>query len=122
MNRILLVEEHNTLREALASALDRQPDFTVGAQTASLGDATLAVAIAGIDVAVVDPDLPDGDGLELIRELCDAQPRSIPVLVLTKSFDPAAHALALKAGASEVLATDVSFEEIILVIRRIVEY
>jgi DNA-binding NarL/FixJ family response regulator len=122
MTCILLVEPHNVLRETLASALNRQPDFEVGAQTASLAEGRIAVAIGGLDVAVVDPDLPDGDRLELVRELSNARPQSIPMLILTKSFDPAVHDLAQKAGASKVLTTEVSFEEIFWVIRRIVEY
>jgi DNA-binding NarL/FixJ family response regulator len=121
MTRMLLVEDHNTLREALAVALNRQPDFEVGAQTASLADGRSAMALGGVDVAIVGSELPDGYVFELVQELRDAHPRSIPVLVLTRSFDPAVYDLALKAGASEVLTTEVSFEEIFQVIRRIAE-
>jgi two-component system, NarL family, response regulator DevR len=122
MNRILLVEDHNVVRDALASALNREPDLEVGAQTRSLAEARIAVALGGIDAAIIDLDLPDGDGLELVQELRDGQPRSIPVLVLTKNLDPAVHDLALKAGASEVITTLVSIEEIRWTLRRIAQY
>jgi DNA-binding NarL/FixJ family response regulator len=122
VSRILLAEEHNAVREALADALNRQPDFEVVAQTASLADARRAMALGGVDVAVVGSELSDGYGLELVQELRDAHPRSIPVLVLTRSLDPAMHDLALKAGASEVLTTLVSIEEILWTLRRIASY
>jgi DNA-binding NarL/FixJ family response regulator len=46
MNRILLVEDHNVVRDALASALNREPDLEVGAQTRSLAEARITVALA----------------------------------------------------------------------------
>jgi DNA-binding NarL/FixJ family response regulator len=122
MNRILLVEDHNVVRDALASALNREPDLEVGAQTRSLAEARIAVALGGIDAAIIDLDLLDGDGFELVQELRDGQPRSIPVLVLTKNLDPAVHDLTLKAGASEVITTLVSIEEILWTLRRIAQY
>ena len=108
MNKILLVEDHNALREALASGLNQQPDMEVVAQTGSLGEGRSAIELGGMDVAVVGPELPEEDGLELVSELHNIQPHSIPVLVLTKSLDPSVHDQLLKAGASEVLSTDFS--------------
>jgi DNA-binding NarL/FixJ family response regulator len=122
MNRILLVEDHNVVRDALTSGLNREPGLEVGAQTRSLAEARIAVALGGIDAAIIDLDLPDGDGFELVQELRDGQPRSIPVLVLTKNLDPAVHDLTLKAGASEVITTLVSIEEILWTLRRIAQY
>jgi DNA-binding NarL/FixJ family response regulator len=52
-----------------------------------------------------------------VRELHNAQPNSIPVVVLTASVDSGVRDLALKAGASEVLTTEASFEEILQVVR-----
>jgi DNA-binding NarL/FixJ family response regulator len=118
---ILLIEYHTVLRDALASELNRQPDMEVVAHTGSLDEGHLALALGGINFGVVDPDLPDGDGLELVSELHNAQPRSIPVLVLTTNLEPNEHDLALKAGAREVLSTEVSFEEVFLTIRRIAD-
>jgi hypothetical protein len=54
-----------------------------------------------------------------VRELRDAQPRTIPTLVLPTSLDPDVYDLALQAGASEVLAPGASFEDLILALRRL---
>jgi len=120
MKRILLVEGHNVFREVLASELDRMPNLEVAAQASSLAEARSAASLGGIDIACVAHDLPDGDGFELVRELRDVQPHSIPTLVvLTTSLDPAVHDLALQAGASDVLTTRASFEELLHTLIRI---
>ncbi len=60
MNRVLLVDDHATFREPLAFMLNREPEFEVVAQVGSLAEARRA--LEGIDLAVVDLDLPDGNG------------------------------------------------------------
>ncbi|HZB83498.1 MAG TPA: hypothetical protein VE288_11735, partial [Rubrobacteraceae bacterium] len=73
--RILLVTEHNAFREALAARLNQEEDLEVIWQAGSLAD-TRGVHLNGIDVALVDPLLPDGDGLELIREMSVVNPNA----------------------------------------------
>ena len=114
--RILLVAEHNAFREALAIRLDQEEDLEVAWQAGSVAD-TRDVHLDGIDVAVVDPLLPDGDGLVLIREVSVAKPNAL-ALVLSHKLDPAMHHQALGAGAVEVLTTKASMEELINAVRR----
>jgi len=117
--RILLVAEHNAFREALAIRLDQEEDLEVAWQAGSVAD-TRDVHLDGIDVAVVDPLLPDGDGLVLIREVSVANPNAL-ALVLSHKLDPATHHQALGAGAVEVLTTNASMEEVINAVRRSAE-
>jgi DNA-binding NarL/FixJ family response regulator len=117
--RILLVAEHNAFREALAIRLDQEEDLEVAWQAGSVAD-TRAVHLDGIDVAVVDPLLPDGDGLVLIREVSVANPNAL-ALVLSHKLDPAMYHQALGAGAVEVLTTNASMEEVINAVRRSAE-
>ncbi len=117
--RILLVAEHNAFREALAIRLNQEEDLEVAWQAGSVAD-TRGVHLDGIDVAVVDPLLPDGDGLVLIREVSVANPKAL-ALVLSYRLDPAMHHQALGAGAVEVLATNASMEEVINAVRRSAE-
>ena len=117
--RILLVAEHNAFREALAIRLDQEEDLEVAWQAGSVAD-TRDIHLDGIDVAVVDPLLPDGDGLALIREVSVANPNAL-ALVLSYRLDPAMHYQALGAGAVEVLTTGASIEELISAVRRSVE-
>lgn len=117
--RILLVTDHNAFREALAVRLNQEEDLEVAWQAGSLAD-TREVHLDGVDVAVVDPLLPDGDGLVLIREVTVANPNAW-ALVLSHRLDLAMHHQALGAGANEVLTTTASLEEVINAVRRSAE-
>ena len=114
--RILLVANHNVFREALAIRLNQEDDLEVAWQSGSMAD-TRYIHLNGVDVAVVDPLLPDGDGLELIREVSVANPNAL-ALVLSHRLDPAVYHQALGAGAVEVLATNIGIEEVINAVRR----
>jgi DNA-binding NarL/FixJ family response regulator len=116
VNRVLLVDDHATFREPLAFMFEREPDFEVVAQGGSLADARCV--LEGVDLAVVDLDLPDGDGTELIGELRAANPRGM-VLVLTASSERAAHARAVEAGAAGVLHKSVRIKDVVGAARRL---
>ena len=114
--RILVVAPHNAFRQALAMRLDQEEDLQVAWQAGSITD-TRDVHLDGIDVALVDPLLPDGDGLKLIREVSVANPKAL-ALVLSHKLDEALYQQALGAGAVEVLATNTGLEEVIDAVRR----
>jgi DNA-binding NarL/FixJ family response regulator len=117
MNRVLLVEDHATFREPLAFMLNRESEFEVVAQVGSLAEARRA--LEGIDLAVVDLDLPDGNGTELIGELRASNPHGM-VLVLTASAEREAYARAVEAGAAGVLHKSSSIRDVIEAARRLV--
>ena len=116
MIRVLLVDDHATFRESLAFMFDREPELTVVAQAGSLAEAR--GMLEGVDVAVVDLDLPDGDGTELIGELRAVNPRGM-VLVLTASADREAHGRAVEAGAAGVLHKSARIGDLIDAVRRL---
>jgi DNA-binding NarL/FixJ family response regulator len=89
----------------------------VVAQAGSLAESR-QVDPEGIDVALVDAFLPDGDGAELIREFGRSNPR-VALLALTASFDPAVHARLLEAGADEVHIKNAALAELVGAIRRL---
>lgn len=117
--RILLVVKHNAFREALAIRLNQEDGLEVAWQAGSVSD-TRDVHLDGIDVAVIDPLLPDGDGLILIRELSVANPNA-SALVLSHKLDRGLYQEALGAGAAEALSTNTSIEEVINAVRRSAE-
>ena len=113
---ILLVIEHHAFREALAVRFNQEEDLEVAWQAASATEAR-NVHLNGIDVAVVDPRLPDGGGLELIREVSVANPNASS-LALSPELDAAMRQQALGAGATEALHASSSIEEVISAVRR----
>ena len=114
--RILIVAAHNVFREALVARLSQEADLEVAWQAGSVAD-TRDIHLDGINVAVIDPLLPDGDGMALIREVSVANPNAV-ALVFSPKLDPAVYHQALGAGAVEVLATDAPIQEFIDAIRR----
>ena len=110
LSRIMLVEDHATFREPLAFMFDREPDFEVVAQAGTLAEARRN--LGGVDLAVVDLDLPDGDGTDLIGALRAVNPRGM-ALVLTANADREAYARAVEAGAAGVLHKTVRIQQVV---------
>ena len=114
--RVLLVEDHTFLREALALALAREPDLAVVGQAGSLAEARSQ--LDGVDVAILDLALPDGDGADLIPELHAANPVAV-ALVLTASGGLRDAARAVEAGAADVVHKSAPLATVIDALRRL---
>jgi len=118
MIRVLLVDDHASFRQPLAFIMEREPDIAVVGQAGSLAEASRM--IEGVDVAIVDLDLPDGNGVDLISDLRSANSNGA-VVVLTASVDRVELARAVEAGAAGILHKSVRIEEIINAVRRLSE-
>ena len=118
MQRILLVEDHASFRQTLAFIFDQEPEFEVVAQAGSLAEARRDALGFRADLGVIDLSLPDGEGVELIRELREAN-REFAALILTASLDKAEHARAVEAGAAGVLHKSADVDEILDATRRL---
>lgn len=110
MPRVFLVDDHEIVRRGLVDLLSSVPDFTVVGEAASVGEALARIPGSGADVAVLDVRLPDGNGVELCRELRDRMPE-MKALMLTSYSDDEALFDAIMAGASgfvlkQILGTD----------------
>ena len=117
--RILLVDDHAAVREALASAFEQQAGFEVVGQAASLAEARQMIeALQEVDVAVVDLGLSDGYGGDVIGELRVSNPQA-QALVLSASIDRAEVARAVESGAAGVLHKAVHLVEVVDAVRRL---
>jgi DNA-binding NarL/FixJ family response regulator len=116
MIRVLLVDDHVSFRQPLAFMFDREPDLEVVGQAGSIAEAR--GQLAGIDLAVVDLNLPDGTGLELIAELRGINPAAM-ALVLTASVDKVEWGHAIEAGATGILHKSSTIADIITASRRL---
>jgi DNA-binding NarL/FixJ family response regulator len=114
--RVLLVDDHAAFRQPLAFMLEREPDITVVGQAGTLAEAR--GLLHGVDVALIDLALPDGNGMQLIKELHGASPHS-QALVLTGRGDAVEYAWAVEAGAAGVLQKAVGISDIIDAVRRL---
>jgi DNA-binding NarL/FixJ family response regulator len=116
MARLLIVEDHTGIRQALALLLEQEPDFEAVLQAGSLAEA--GSLLGNIDLALIDLDLPDGNGATLIEELRKATP-SCKILVLTASTERLEHAHAVEAGAAGIIHKSASVADIIDATRRL---
>jgi DNA-binding NarL/FixJ family response regulator len=115
--RLLLVEDHDSVREALASTFEQEAGFEVVGQAGSLAQARRLLEKAQpVDVAVVDLGLPDGYGGDLIKELREANPRT-QALVLSASLDQAQIARAVEAGAAKAMHKTAHLDEVVEAVR-----
>jgi DNA-binding NarL/FixJ family response regulator len=119
--RVLLVDDHSSFRQPLAFMMQREPDLDVVAQAGSLAEGRRVLKNAkDVEVALVDLDLPDGNGADFVRDLRTANPQGM-VMVLTASKDRIQIARAVEAGAAGVLHKSASIAEIIDAVRGLSE-
>jgi two-component system, NarL family, response regulator DesR len=96
MIRLMLADDEVLIREALAGLLNLEPDLTVVGEAAD-SVAALAVALhVTPDIAVLDLEMPPGDGLEAAAEI--RRRLAIPVVLVTRHARPAVLRRALTAG------------------------
>ena len=97
--RILLVDDHEVVREGLRALLVRRAEFQVVAQAGSVAESILEAKRTRPDVVVMDVRLPDGSGIEACREIRESLPDT-KVIILTSYADDDAVFASILAGAS----------------------
>lgn len=116
--RILLADDHPSLRDGLASILQSQPDLTVVAEAGTGREAVEKAKSFLPDVMIVDLRMPDGDGIQTIKELAASHPE-IKTLVLTTYDNEEDIFCALEAGARGYILKDTTRQEIIECVRQV---
>lgn len=114
--RVLLVDDHQMVRQGLRFFLSTQPGFDVVGEAE---DGRAAVALADElrpDVVLMDLVMPEMDGLEAMRRICSRH-EDVEILVLTSFVDDEKVLSAIKCGASGYLMKDVNPQELARAIR-----
>ena len=117
--RILLAEDQAMIREALATLLDLEPDMCVVGQVGRGDEVADAVdALGGVDVALVDIEMPGLDGLSAAAELRKRHPET-KVVVLTTFGRPGFLRRAMEAGAAAFMVKDAPAARLAEAVRRV---
>ena len=121
--RVLLVEDNAEFRQVFAHALGlalaaEQLDFTF-VESGTMAEARERLREGGLDAALIDVTLPDGNGLDLVREIKDGTSDGIPTLLLTAGLDHSVAAQAVEAGAQGAQSKVVSMPETVETIKRL---
>lgn len=116
MIRVLLIDDNAEYARVFSLTLEWQPDIKVVGIAGTLAEAR--GMLEGVDVAILDRVLPDGDGLELISELREANPDA-KVLVMSAFAWLTNPQETLAAGADRVLAKIAAPDEVLATIREL---
>ncbi len=117
MIRVLLAEDQEMVRGALAALLGLEDDIEVVAQVGRGDEVVEAALAARPDAALLDIEMPGIDGLEAAAALHEALP-GCKVLILTTFGRPGYLARAMRAGVSGFLVKDAPAEQLATAIRR----
>ncbi|MGI5131847.1 response regulator [Pseudonocardia sp. CA-107938] len=118
MIRVLLADDQAMVRGALAAMLGLESDIEIVAQVGTGSAVVPAARAARPDVALLDVQMPDGDGLTAAQELRAALP-GCRVVVLTTFGRPGYLARAMRAGASGFVVKDAPPEQLADAVRRV---
>jgi DNA-binding NarL/FixJ family response regulator len=113
---VLLVDDHQLIREGLRRAFDRAGDLEVIGEAASVSEATEALRTLSPDVLVTDISLPDGDGVALAQRARASVP-DLGIVVLTMHAGDEKLFAALDAGASAFVGKNSPAEEVVAAAR-----
>jgi DNA-binding NarL/FixJ family response regulator len=117
-SRILIVDDHPAVREALALRIGRQSDLEVCGEAADLGEALRLVAETEPDVAVIDITLKTANGIDLIKRIRDRNDH-VRILVWSMHSEALYAERALRAGALGYVNKDQATDRIVEAIRRV---
>ena len=115
--KVLLVDDHAVVRNGIRLMLDSVDDIEVAGEAGTAHDALLATQAQHYDVVLVDINLPDKSGLELIKRL--HQDGARPAVVVLSAYPEEMYALrAFKKGAAAYLNKRSSADVIIAAVRK----
>jgi two-component system catabolic regulation response regulator CreB len=125
LKRILFVEDNSDFRraftQALGEALAPEQLDVAFVEAGSLAEARARLRAGGLDAALIDVTMPDGNGLDLLREMNNGADTSIPTLVLTANLDTSVAGRAMEVGAMGALSKLASMPETVGAIKRLTD-
>ena len=116
VNTVLLVDDHDLIRQGLARAFERHDDFAVVGEAATVEEGRELAKALRPAVVVTDVRLPDGTGLDLVRTLRQDNP-TMGIVVLTMYAGDEQLFAALESGASAFVAKDAPADDVVAAAR-----
>lgn len=115
---IIVVDDHPLFRQGVVDAFAIVPDFKVIAQAADGGQALDLIRVHQPDVAVIDLNLPNLNGLQIIRQVV-IEKLPTRVMLLTAYDDPEQVVHAMRAGAHAFFSKDVQPDKLVECVRQV---
>ena len=118
--RVMLVDDHEVVRRGIVTAIDASPALTVIGEASSVAEANRRLPAIRPQVLLVDLQLPDGTGIDVMRTARELDPEQT-MLVLTSFDDDAALRESRAAGAAGLILKSSRSQEIVEAIRSVHE-
>jgi two-component system invasion response regulator UvrY len=118
MIRVLIADDHDIVREGVKQIVSETSDITVGGEARTGAEALDRAREGGWDVVILDLNLPDRPGLDVLGQL-RAVNGDVPVLILSMHGEASYAARALKAGASGYVSKSTAREHLVIAIRKL---
>jgi len=119
MTKILIVDDHEVLRDGVKRVFDKQPGTAVFGEAGTIQAALKLVREQDWDIVVLDISLGDRSGLEVLKELKQIRPR-LPVLVLSMHSEENFARRAFKAGAAGYITKNSAREELVKAVNKVI--
>lgn len=119
MKKILIVDDHEVVREGVKKILDEQSSAATFGEASTAPEAIRLVREQDWDVVVLDLSVGDGGGLEVLKELKHIRPR-LPVLILSMHSEEQYARRAFKAGAAGYITKGSPREELVKAINKVI--
>jgi DNA-binding NarL/FixJ family response regulator len=116
--RVFLLDDHEVVRRGLRELLESEDDLQIVGEAGTAEEAYARIPATSPDVAVLDVRLPDGDGIEVCREVRSRHPEIACIMLTSVADDDAVYA-AIMAGAAGYLLKQVRGNDLVDGIRRV---
>jgi DNA-binding NarL/FixJ family response regulator len=116
--RVFLLDDHEIVRRGVKELLESEGDLEVVGEAGTAADALARIPPTRPDVAVLDVRLPDGDGVQVCREIRSAHPE-VHCLMLTSFADDEALFQAIMAGASGYVLKQIKGADVVEAVRAV---
>jgi len=118
MVRILIADDHAVVREGVKRFLADTPDLAIAGEAGNAREVLARVREQDWDVVLLDLNLPDLNGIEVLKRIKHEKP-ALPVLIFSMFSEDEYAITALNAGASGYVAKDSPPEQILAAIHRV---
>ena len=116
--RVFLLDDHEVVRRGLRELLESQGDIEVVGEAATAAAAIARIPALRPDVAILDARLPDGNGIEVCRQVRSVDP-TIRAIILTSFDDDEALFSAIMAGASGYVLKQITGQDLLAAVRTV---
>lgn len=118
MIRIFITDDHSLIREGLKKIINDEKDISIIGEAGNAKDTMSFVLNKNIDILILDLNLPDKSGLDLLKELKSLKPE-LKILILSMHPEDRFAMRVLRAGAAGYITKESVGEELVRAIRKV---